>query len=317
MFLNFNSLTFKLATLLTLLLWVINLTQGSYVARSVAGMSFLILSAAEAFVAFFAHFPWYRGPYRGLGIEEHFRKMFAFSLYPFLVANLFFALWGPLLILNLILVLLLIFVLVINSLLLSYHFRDPDKTPPAYFAAGLYLSCPVLLFFLLVPHGLWAAKPDAWLGQNRFEIENIKISRPNAHWRVLNNVDSEGPPCLIQFRYNKFKSNVNIDLCRHPEITIKRRWNDKMAQRDQKILLKILLAPYHNEGYQFFKTDLKRKSLKAQGVNKNNEIIFLHYQFAPDRKFHNPVVVEMKIPRNDYLEFNPAFETVADSLVVE
>lgn len=140
MFLNFNSLAFKLSTLLTLLLWVVNLTQGFSAPHSVAGVSFLVLSAAGAFVAFFAHFPWYRGPYHGLGIEEHFRKMFVFSLYPFLIANLFFALWGPLLVLNLILILLLIFVLAINSLLLSYHFRDPDKTPPAYFAANLYLK---------------------------------------------------------------------------------------------------------------------------------------------------------------------------------
>jgi hypothetical protein len=171
-----------------------------------------------------------------------------------------------------------------------------------------------LLSLLLVLHELWAATPAAELSQNTFQMNNMRISRPNINWRVLDIVD---PPCLIQFRYNKFKSNVNIDLCRHPEITVKRRWNDKMSQRDQKILLKILLAPYHNEGYQFFQTDLKLRTLTAQGVNENNQIILLHYQFAPDRKFKNPVVVEMKISRNDYLEFKMAFQAVADSLVVE
>jgi hypothetical protein len=128
------------SVLLTLFLWLVNLTHISDTALSMTEMSFLVLSVAEVFVAFFAYFPWYQRPYRGLGIEEHFRKMFIFSLHPFLIANLIFYLWGPLFVLNLILILLLIFVLVVNSLLLSYHFRDPDKTPPAYFAANLYLK---------------------------------------------------------------------------------------------------------------------------------------------------------------------------------
>lgn len=133
MLLNFNSLAFRLSIGLTFTLWVINLVQGSH-------WSFLILSVAEFLVAFFALFPWYRRPYRGLGIEEHFRKMLIFSLYPFLIANLLFYLWGPLLVLNLVLSFLLMILLVINFLLLSYHFRDPDQTPPAYFAANLYLK---------------------------------------------------------------------------------------------------------------------------------------------------------------------------------
>lgn len=168
------------------------------------------------------------------------------------------------------------------------------------------------VFFLLAPHLLWAAQPNAWLSQNTFEIDAIKISRPNTRWRIL----AVDPPCLTQFRYNKFKSNVNIDVCRHPEITIKRQWNQKMAERDKKILLKKMLYPYQADGYKFFKTHLELTSLTAQGVNKNNEVIFLHYQFTPDSKFKNPIIVEMKIHRNDYVDFKMAFQAVADSLVL-
>lgn len=137
---NFNSLVFKLAATLTFTLWVINLVHWPRSAPSFTNISFLILSVAEVLLALFAHFPWYQRPYRGLGIEEHFGKMFAFGLIPFFIANLIFYVSGPSLVLNLVLSFLLLIVLIINLLLLSYHFRDPDKTPPAYFAANLYLK---------------------------------------------------------------------------------------------------------------------------------------------------------------------------------
>lgn len=175
----------------------------------------------------------------------------------------------------------------------------------------------LFLFSLFVLNSSHAAKPDVWLSQNTFKIENIQISRPNTHWRVLDNLESAVPPCLIQFRYNKFRSNVNIDLCRHPEITVKRRWNAKLSKRDKKILLKNLLSPYHTEGYKFFKTDLALMSLRAEGVNKNNEIILLHYQFASNSKATNPIIVEMRVPQKSYLDFKMAFQAVADSLVIQ
>lgn len=171
----------------------------------------------------------------------------------------------------------------------------------------------LFLFFLCLSNASHAVKPDTWLSQNTFQIENIKITRPSTHWRILNT----DLPCLTRFRYNKFKSNVNIDVCRHPEITIKRRWNDKMTQKDKKNLIQNMLSPYRAEGYKFFKTHLELTSLTAQGVNKNNEIVFLHYLFTSDSRFKNPVVVEMKVPQKYYVDFKMAFQAVADSLVTQ
>lgn len=140
MIFNFNSGVFKLSGVLTFTLFFFNLVSLFHNVFSPTEISFLILGILASLIAFCALFPWYKRAYRGLGIEEHFRKIFTYSLYPFLIANLVFTLKGPGLVLNLILSGLMTFVLVINAILLSYHFRDPDKTPPAYFAANLYLT---------------------------------------------------------------------------------------------------------------------------------------------------------------------------------
>lgn len=177
----------------------------------------------------------------------------------------------------------------------------------------------IFLLYFLMSFPVNAAKPDAslvstTLGQNTFQIENVKISRPDYHWRVVK-TDS---PCLTQFRYNKWKSNVNIDVCRHPETTIKHRWNTKMTTQDSKIFTKKVLSPYRAEGYKFFDINVETPmTIRAKGVNKDNQLILLHCEFSQNDKSKNPIIVEMKISRNDYFDFKAAFQAVADSLVVE
>lgn len=82
----------------------------------------------------FAIIPWYGWRYKGLGIEEHFEKIFLIVTYFFLPheALLFFGFgfWG----FDLFLSLIFLPLVLINGTLLFYHFTDKDKTPPAYYA---------------------------------------------------------------------------------------------------------------------------------------------------------------------------------------
>lgn len=101
---------------------------------------FLIYSACNLMMLCFALIPWSGLAYKGLGVDDHFEKIAS----PFMIIWLLqgiFPLEAPLSdIINGAFSVLMGIFLIINFILLSYHFKDKDPTPPGYFGANLYLK---------------------------------------------------------------------------------------------------------------------------------------------------------------------------------
>lgn len=82
-------------------------------------------------------FPWNKQKDRGAGIEEHFEKTMVPASYIMVVTNGVYH-FSPSWPFVLFVCLLLMIIQSVNFILLTFHFRDKDPTPPSYFARNLY-----------------------------------------------------------------------------------------------------------------------------------------------------------------------------------
>lgn len=94
---------------------------------------FLWLLVGQAFlITSTRFFPWYAKADRGYGIEEHFEKTMVPLAYILSLGGIvFWAVpnWGILVFSNV----LLIPIWVVNFILIHFHYRDHDQTPPSFF----------------------------------------------------------------------------------------------------------------------------------------------------------------------------------------
>jgi hypothetical protein len=135
-----KSISFRMIFILTLASWGWNIMVIETASSSLFKFSFIALSVLACLILVIAMIPWYGLKYVGLGIEDHFDKMLIPTTYLLLISNLFYLLKLQISVFNLFTCLVLLVILAINAILLTYHFRDPDKTPPSYFGADLYLN---------------------------------------------------------------------------------------------------------------------------------------------------------------------------------
>ncbi|MDO8520113.1 MAG: hypothetical protein Q7T11_08135 [Deltaproteobacteria bacterium] len=97
------------------------------------GGTLFALTLIQAFLLTLVRFlPWYSREDRGWGIEEHFQKIVVIVGY-LLTLNAALAwvwpgFWPFLLLTNLV----FLFLNAVNTVLLTFHFRDKDNTPPAF-----------------------------------------------------------------------------------------------------------------------------------------------------------------------------------------
>ena len=82
--------------------------------------------------------PWYQKEDRGAGIEEHFEKTLVPIAYILVFTNLIYHYWQASWPFLLFISLIFLIILSVNAILLYFHNRDKDQTPPSYFARNLY-----------------------------------------------------------------------------------------------------------------------------------------------------------------------------------
>lgn len=125
---------FKTIFVLSLCLWIFNLYKLDL------PITFITLSVLYGVLVIFALIPWYGWKHKGLGIEDHFEKILVATTYLMLLINtfLFFGLEVPFL--NILFSILFFALIVLNGVLLSYHLKDKDPTPPGFFMTNKYLE---------------------------------------------------------------------------------------------------------------------------------------------------------------------------------
>lgn len=89
-------------------------------------------------ITFIRFYPWYKQQDRGAGIEEHFEKTMVPTSYIMVVTNIIYHFWSSGWPFLLFASLLLLIIQSVNFILLTFHFRDKDPTPPSYFTRNLY-----------------------------------------------------------------------------------------------------------------------------------------------------------------------------------
>lgn len=138
LFLHPRSPLFIAIFLLTIALCYININStppSSFVIRPSSLVYVLALT-----LILFAAIPWYGLKYKGYGIEEHYENMLLPTVYLLLLHETLFALDLGSVVFSVLVCVVFLVLLAINIFLLTLHFRDHDKTPPAYFARELYLK---------------------------------------------------------------------------------------------------------------------------------------------------------------------------------
>lgn len=89
-------------------------------------------------INFFRFKPWYSKKDRGYGIEEHFEKTLVPTAYILVCFNLLYFVWDKAWPILLFAVLLFIIILHVNFILIYFHYKDRDSTPPSYFVRSLH-----------------------------------------------------------------------------------------------------------------------------------------------------------------------------------
>ncbi|OVE81780.1 hypothetical protein BVY03_02735 [bacterium K02(2017)] len=137
---NRQSTLSRLIILFTLLLWGYFFVYKTLLFSSSIHWSPLVFSLAAILLILFSFIPWYKSEYKGLGIETHFGHMSLIGTYLLLIYLIlsFFGIHH--ISLTIIFSIILLSLNIINFILLKHHFNDNDQTPPAYFAANLYLK---------------------------------------------------------------------------------------------------------------------------------------------------------------------------------
>lgn len=111
---------------------------------SLTGYLFIFFSFLAFVITLLRFIPWNGPNNRGYGIEEHFEKTIVPSSYILVITNTLHFLWikgWPIL---LVASLMLIVIQGVNIILLYFHFKDYDLTPPSYFSRNLHLKTPLL-----------------------------------------------------------------------------------------------------------------------------------------------------------------------------
>jgi len=130
---------FKIIFISMLALWI-----GSFITiQKVFNLflvSHLLLSLLALTLTLFAFIPWYGRNYKGLGIEDHFEKILAVMTYLMIFDSALILMGLQSFVVEILLNIIFIIFLFVNITLLRYHLNDSDTTPPAYFAANLYLK---------------------------------------------------------------------------------------------------------------------------------------------------------------------------------
>lgn len=133
LFILVSLVTFGLLTYDLYLTWSTTPSAALHITKTV-------IFAFALIILFFALFPWYGIKFFGLGISEHFRNILIPCVYVLLIYVILARNGYQSLPANFVLGALLFVVMGINGILLFYHFKDKDSSPPAYFAANLYLK---------------------------------------------------------------------------------------------------------------------------------------------------------------------------------
>lgn len=134
-----QSLLFKVIFLIMLVTWGFNLTTLEIALTWSFGIQIALFVLSVALILF-AFIPWHGKRYAHLGLNDHYQKILVIATYLLLINNVIaitdFSTHG----FSIFLIALFVLAIAINFVLLLYHFKDKDKTPPAYFAANLYLK---------------------------------------------------------------------------------------------------------------------------------------------------------------------------------
>ncbi len=114
--------------------WLATVYHLLFSTRSFFFIVFCLLGFVITLIRFY---PWYKPEDRGSGIEEHFEKTMVPASYIIVVTNIVYHFWPswPFLLFSIVL---LAVIQSVNFILLYFHFRDKDPTPPSYFTRNLY-----------------------------------------------------------------------------------------------------------------------------------------------------------------------------------
>lgn len=134
----------KVVTTLFILGWGLTLVNlyhlpASFTQRgALTGGAFLLVTFLALLITLCRFMPWYRPEDRGAGIEEHFEKTFVPTGYILVVTNLIYIFWKSPWLFLIFVFLLFSVIQSVNFILIYFHFKDHDPTPPSYFARSLY-----------------------------------------------------------------------------------------------------------------------------------------------------------------------------------
>lgn len=140
--LNPRSFLFKVVFSFTIAIWIYHFLGLDEVQNFPFTISFIISSLLATLLIACTLIPWYGNEHRGLGIEAHFRNILLPTTYLLFAQNLLMLGKIQLTSLNIIIGFIFMGLMFSNGVLLHYHFRDKDKTPPSYFASNTYLKRP-------------------------------------------------------------------------------------------------------------------------------------------------------------------------------
>ena len=111
---------------------------------AITGFFFLFYLFLAFLITVFRFKPWYKKEDRGAGIEEHLEKTLVPTSYMMVLTNVIYHYWQASWPLLFFMSLLFMVILSVNFILLYFHNRDTDPTPPSYFARSLYKDSPSL-----------------------------------------------------------------------------------------------------------------------------------------------------------------------------
>lgn len=306
-----KSLIFRMIVTGTLALWMVVNLKVLQMHSVVFKVSHVILSALGVFIYVFAIIPWYGREYKGLGIEEHYVKILVPTTYLLLFHNaLVFSGW-PSATLCIALSCLFLGLLTTNSILLFYHLKDGDKTPPAYFAANLYLknqakniAATLVIVFLIWP----GTAHSQWHSQNTWQFEGFLVARPNDRWRI----DNHKGTGTMQIKYLRHGEDIVISVQKKPGA----RKTVTPTNRHQKILLKKfkegLFQEFEQTGFRIVDVDYQGQKIIARAVDKDRRYLLLACVFSKQDYRSNYLLFSLVLDNDDYLEHHKNFTYVVN-----
>lgn len=124
--------------------WVLNLWHLYHLSAQwgerglFTGVTFLIYIFLCFLITLIRFIPWYPREHKGYGIELHFEKTLVPAGYTMVVTNIIYFLWRscwPFLLFS---ILLFLIIQSVNCILIYFHTKDKDPTPPSYSVRSLY-----------------------------------------------------------------------------------------------------------------------------------------------------------------------------------